>query len=150
CSPIETAELPPASFDIVWGDGILHHVLDDLEPTMKRVVGWVKPHGLVLFSEPVNLFEPMRRLRRLAPVPTHPTPGERPLVPDELRLIRRYVPDLRMRHYMLLGRLDRFILVKFNYERSSAARRALVNAIGLIDYALLSMPLTRRLGGTCV
>src|SRR5262249_44453967 len=108
------------------------------------------PHGLVLFSEPVNLFEPLRRLRRLVPVHTEATPGERPLVPGELDLIRRYLPDLRMRHYMLLGRLDRFILVKFNYERSSAVGRALVNAIGLIDYALLSMPLTRRLAGTCV
>lgn len=51
---------------------------------------------------------------------------------------------------MLLGRLDRFILVKFNYERSAAVRRAMVSAIGLIDYALLSLPLIRRLAGTCV
>src|SRR5262245_47909638 len=29
-APIEQADLPPGSFDVIWGDGILHHVLDDL------------------------------------------------------------------------------------------------------------------------
>lgn len=76
--------------------------------------------------------------------------GASVLVRSELDLVRRYIPDLRMRHYMFLGRLDRFILVKFNYERSAAIRRAMVSAIGLIDYALLSLPLIQRLAGTCV
>src|SRR5262245_60981957 len=31
CSPIETAEIAPRSFDVIWGDGILHHVLDEFE-----------------------------------------------------------------------------------------------------------------------
>jgi len=150
CSPIETADLPDASFDVVWGDGILHHVLDELEPTVRRLVRWVKDDGLIVFSEPVNLFEPLRRLRRLVPVHTDATPGERPLVASELEIVRRYVPDLRLRHYMLLGRLDRFVLVNFNYERSSAIRRAIVNAIDLLDYGLLSLPLIDRLAGACV
>jgi 2-polyprenyl-3-methyl-5-hydroxy-6-metoxy-1,4-benzoquinol methylase len=150
CSPIETADLPDASFDVVWGDGILHHVLDELEPTVRRLVRWVKDDGLIVFSEPVNLFEPLRRLRRLVPVQTDATPGERPLVASELEIVRRYVPDLRLRHYMLLGRLDRFVLVNFNYERSSAIRRAIVNAIDLLDYGLLSLPLIDRLAGACV
>src|SRR5262252_924747 len=38
CSPIETAEIAPCSFDVIWGDGILHHVLDELE-TVRRGVG---------------------------------------------------------------------------------------------------------------
>jgi len=150
CSPIETADLPDASFDVVWGDGILHHVLDGLEPTVRRLVRWVKDDGLIVFSEPVNLFEPLRRLRRLVPVHTDATPGERPLVASELEIVRRYVPDLRLRHYMLLGRLDRFVLVNFNYERSAGIRRAIVNAIDLLDYGLLSLPLIDRLAGACV
>src|SRR5262249_38711083 len=123
CCPIETADLPDASFDVVWGDGILHHVLDALEPTVERLVRWVKDDGLILFSEPVNLFEPLRRLRRLVPVHTDATPGERPLIPSEIEMVRTHVPDLRLRHYMLLGRLDRFVLVNFNYERSPVIRR---------------------------
>jgi len=150
CSPIETADLPDGSFDVVWGDGILHHVLDDLESTVRQLARWVKEDGLIVFSEPVNLFEPLRQLRRLVPVHTDATPGERPLVQSELEIVRRYVPDLRIRHYMLLGRLDRFVLVNYNYERSSAVRRAIVNAIDLLDYALLSLPLIDRLAGACV
>jgi len=150
CSPIETADLPEHSFDVVWGDGILHHVLDELEPTVRRLSRWVKDDGLIVFSEPVNLFEPLRRLRRLVPVHTDATPGERPLVPAELEIVRKYVPDLRIRHYMLLGRLDRFVLVNYNYERSSAFRRAIVSAIDLLDYGLLSLPLIDRLAGVCV
>lgn len=150
CSPIEMTELPSASFDIVWGDGFLHHVLDELEAVMRQLMRWVKPDGLVLFSEPVNLFEPLRRLRRRIPVRTDATPGERPLVRSELDLVGRYIPDLRMRHYLLLGRLDRFILVNCNYERSSAIRRAIVNGIDLLDYALLSLPLMHKLAGAGV
>src|SRR5439155_6543843 len=96
CAPIEMAELPDASFDVVWGDGILHHVLDELEPTVERLVRWVKDDGLILFSEPVNLFEPLRRLRRLVPVHTEATPGERPLLASEVAIVKQYVPDLRM------------------------------------------------------
>src|SRR5262249_5848402 len=150
CSPIETADLPDGSFDVVWGDGILHHVLDELEPTVRRLARWVKEDGLIVFSEPVNLFEPLRRLRRLLPVHTDATPRGRPLVPAELEIARKYVPDLRIRHYMLLGRLDRFVLVNYNYERSSALRRAIVSTIDLLDYALLSLPLIDRLAGACV
>jgi 2-polyprenyl-3-methyl-5-hydroxy-6-metoxy-1,4-benzoquinol methylase len=150
CSPIETADLPDGSFDVVWGDGILHHVLDELEPTVERLCRLVKDDGLIVFSEPVNLFEPLRRLRSLVPVHTDATPGERPLVASELEIVRSYVPDLQMRHYLLLGRLDRFVLVNYNYERSSAIRRAIVNAIYLLDYGLLSLPLIDRLAGACV
>jgi 2-polyprenyl-3-methyl-5-hydroxy-6-metoxy-1,4-benzoquinol methylase len=150
CSPIEMTELPNDSFDVVWGDGFLHHVVDDLDAVMRRLMCWVKPDGLVLFSEPVNLFEPLRRLRRMVPVRTDATPGERPLVRSELDLVKRYIPDLRTRHYLLLGRLDRFILVNCNYERSSAIRRAIVNGIDLMDYVLLSLPLMHKLAGAAV
>lgn len=150
CAPVETADLEPDAFDIVWADAILHHVLDDLELVLRHLVLWCKPSGLLLFSEPVNLANVLRRLRAMIPVHTEATPGERPLVASELDLVKRYVPDLRMRYYGLFGRLDQFILTNFNYERSSTARKTVVNAIDLIDYALLSVPLVKRLGSVCV
>ena len=150
CAPIEAAELPAASFDIVWGDGILHHVLDDLEQVIRRLVSWAAPNGLVVFAEPTNLNRTLRRLRALVPVRTEATPGERPMLRAEIELLRRYAPDLQIRHYSLFGRLDRFILVDYNYERSSLLRRALVNALSSLDWTLLSVPGVRRLAGTCV
>ena len=150
CAPIEQAALPPREFDIVWGDGILHHVLDDLDAVVRCLVRCAKPGGLILFAEPVNLSAPLRRLRRLVPVHTESTPGERPMVASELALVRRHVPDLRIRHYALFGRVDRFVLVSYNYERSSPLRRAIVSGIDLVDWALLSVPAVRNLGSTCV
>ena len=149
-APIETVDLPDDAFDLVWADAILHHVLDELELVMERLACWARPEGLLLFAEPINQANALRRLRLMVPVKTEATPGERPLLRSEIELVKRYVPDLRMRHYTLLGRLDRFILVDFNYERSPALRRAIVNGIGLIDYALLSLPAVRRLGGYAV
>lgn len=151
CSPIEIADVPDNSFDIIWVDAVLHHVLDELELVLRRLVRWVRPEGLLVFAEPVNLFEPLRRLRKMIPVGvTHGTPGERPLVQAELELLLRYLDDPRLRHYMLFGRLDRFILTRNKYERSSWPRRALSNSVALLDYALLSMPGVRNLAGACV
>ena len=150
CSPVETAELAPDSFDIVWADAILHHVLAELELVLRRLASWAKPSGLLMFAEPVNRANALRRLRSMIPVDVEATPGERPLVKAELDLLERYVPDLASRHYGFFGRLDQFILTNLNYERSSTARRAIVNAIDLVDYALLSLPLVKRLGGVCV
>jgi 2-polyprenyl-3-methyl-5-hydroxy-6-metoxy-1,4-benzoquinol methylase len=150
CAPIEHAKLPARSFDVVWGDGILHHVLDELELVLAQLARWTKPEGLLVFSEPINLSPTLRSLRRLIPVHTEATPGERPLLRCELDLVRRYVPDLSVRHYSLLGRLDRFVLKNFNYERSSLLRRGIVNALDSFDWALLSLPALQKLAGTCV
>ena len=149
-SPIEAADLPADAFDLVWADAVLHHVLDELDLVMDRLTRCARPDGLLVFSEPVNLAPVMRRLRRMVPVKTDGTPGERPLVRSEVALVKRYLADFRIRHYLLLGRLDRFILDRYNYERTPPLRRGLMNALEVVDYALLSLPKVRELGGACV
>jgi len=150
CTPIEIADLADDSFDIVWADAILHHMLDEFQLTLRRLVAWSRPDGLLVFAEPMNLFEPLRWLRRKIPVHTEATPGERPLVKQEIETMQGYLADPRMRPYMLFGRLDRFVLVHQNYERSPFLRRTISNAIAFIDYALLSLPGFNRLAGACV
>jgi len=150
CSPIETAPLADQSFDIIWGDGILHHVLDDLEPILQHLERSLKPDGCFLFAEPVNLCQPLRQLRKVVPVRTDCTPGERPLVSSELELVSRHAGEFHKRYFGLFGRLDQFILTSYNYERSSALQRFIVNCIDLVDYSLLSMPVFQRLASTCV
>jgi len=150
CSPLETAPLPPASFDIIWGEAILHHVIAELDTVMKKLAEVAKPGAIVLFSEPVNFNRTLRRIRFLIPVHTDATPDERPLEPAEMILLRAYVPDLRSRMFTLFGRLDRFLLPDYNYERSSLWRRAVSGAIATLDYMLLSLPGIRRLAGTAV
>jgi len=150
CSPVEEAALPDREFDIVWGEGILHHVLDDLERVLGRLARWTKPDGMLIFSEPINLSPALRRIRRSIPIRTDATPGERPMLGAELDLVRRHVSGLVMRPYSVLGRLDRLILVRFNYERSPVVRRAIVNAIAIFDWLITSLPGCARLASTCV
>ena len=150
CSPLEVAGLEADSFDVIWGDAILHHVLADLETVIQHLVRACKPGGRLIFAEPVNLMNPLRRLRQLLPARTDVTPDERPLVRAEIELLERYLRRFSMRHYALFGRLDPALLTNYNYERSSFARRALVNVIDAVDYALLSLPWVKRLGGMAI
>lgn len=150
CSPIEIADVADSSFDIIWVDAVLHHVLDELDLTLRRLIGCVRPDGILVFAEPVNLFEPLRRLRKMAPARTDVTPGERPLLRSEVDKVLQHLIVPRISYFMLFGRLDQFVLTRHSYERSSPPRRILSNGIALLDYALLSLPGIRRLAGGCV
>ena len=150
CSPLETADLAPASFDIVWGDAVLHHLIPELPVLMDRLTRFAKPGALMIFAEPVNLNRTLRRIRFLFPVETDHTPDERPLESPEIEILREYIPDLRLRHFLLLGRLDRFTLVEYNYERSPWLRRAISNCFAMFDWLALSIPGLRRLGGAAI
>jgi 2-polyprenyl-3-methyl-5-hydroxy-6-metoxy-1,4-benzoquinol methylase len=150
CSPLELAELEPASFDVIWGEAVLHHLIHDLDDVICRLMRWAKPGAVVVFGEPVNLSPALRRLRMMLPIHTDVTPDERPLEEAELDILARYLPDMRVRYFSVLDRLSRFVLVDHNYELSSAPRRGLSNVMNAVDYGLLSMPALRRLAGTCV
>jgi 2-polyprenyl-3-methyl-5-hydroxy-6-metoxy-1,4-benzoquinol methylase len=150
CAPIELASFEPATFDIIWGEAILHHLLADLDMVLSHLTKWAKPDATILFAEPVALSRTLRRVRLMLPVHTEATPDERPLEAGELALVSRYLRDAEFRYFEFLGRLDRFIVSDTNFEKSSPARRAISTALHLIDYGLLSLPGVSRLGGVCV
>ena len=150
CSPIETADFEAGTFDVVWGDGVLHHIVDDLDAVMARVASWARPQALVVFAEPTNLFQPLRTLRLMLPIPPDGTPGERPLAPADLARIEPYFDPMKVRHFGLLGRLDRVVLTHWNYEKSAAWRRAVAGAFALADEWALSLPGVQALAATAV
>ena len=150
CSPFETADLPLASFDVIWGDGVLHHVLHDLEGVLRSVTRFARDGALFVFCEPVDRVPGMRRLRLLLPIEVDGTPNERPLLDAELELVRRHVPDLRIKAFSFLGRLNRFLLPGGSLERASPRRQLLCDALARFDAALLSLPVVARLGGMVV
>lgn len=150
CSPVETAELAAGSFDIIWGDAVLHHLIPELPGLLEALTRYAKPDALMMFAEPVNFNRTLRRIRFMIPVKTDATPDERPLEPAEIDVLRRYIPDLQMRGFTLLGRLDRFILVHYNYERSPWPRRAISNLCAIFDWLVLSIPGVRNLAGSAV
>ena len=150
CSPLETADFPQNSFDIIWGDAILHHLIAELDGVVRKLTEWAKPGALMLFGEPINFNNALRKFRLSLPVKTDGTPDEKPLEPADIELLRKYVPDLRVKPFSLFGRLDRFLLPTSNYERSVWARRAASNSLALLDYFLLTLPGISELGGTAV
>jgi 2-polyprenyl-3-methyl-5-hydroxy-6-metoxy-1,4-benzoquinol methylase len=150
CSPLETAHFPKNSFDVIWGDAILHHLIAELGFIVGKLTEWAKPGALLLFGEPINFNNALRKFRFMLPVKTDATPDERPLEPADMQILRRHIPDLQMRPFSLFGRLDRFILPAANYERAAWPRRAVSNCLATLDYFLLSLPGVSRLGGTAV
>jgi 2-polyprenyl-3-methyl-5-hydroxy-6-metoxy-1,4-benzoquinol methylase len=150
CSPLETAPLAPGSFDIIWGEAILHHLIPELPLILGKLVECTKPGGWMIFGEPVNLNQTLRRIRLAMPVSTDATPDERPLEPAELDIVRRYVTDLHLRTFSFLSRVERFVLVDWSYEHSAPWRRTTVNALAALDYLVLSLPGIQRLGGNAV
>ncbi len=149
CSPLEAAELPPRSFDVIWGDGVLHHLLHDLDGALARLTGLARVGGLLVFSEPVDRVPGLRALRKLLPVPLDGTPHERPLREAELALVRRHLPDLSIRAFAFLSRANR-LLVRNRLEGAPRWRRDLAEALVRLDAAALALPGVARLGGMCV
>jgi SAM-dependent methyltransferase len=149
CAPIESADLPERRFDVIWVDGLLHHVIPELDLVLARLRILARPGARVMFSEPVNRLPALRALRKALPIPFDATPGERPLEDAELEAIRRHVPDLRIRAFSLLGRLNRFVL-DGGYEGAPLARRAVANLLCAADFAFLSAGPLARAGGMAV
>jgi 2-polyprenyl-3-methyl-5-hydroxy-6-metoxy-1,4-benzoquinol methylase len=150
CAQLETAHFPENSFDIIWGDAILHHLIAELDIVVRKLTVWAKPGALLLFGEPINFNNTLRQFRFMLPVKTDATPDERPLEPGDIDTVRKHIPDLQVRPFSLFGRLDRFILSRANYERSVWLRRAASNSLATLDYFLLSLPGINKLGGTAV
>lgn len=76
---------PDHSFDAVFGAGILHHL--NLESALKEVVRVVKPDGLVVFGEPMDLNPVGWAVRKITPRAR--TSDERPFRMKDVRAIRR-------------------------------------------------------------
>src|SRR5712664_521428 len=127
CAPLDAADLPKKSFDVIWIDMVLHHVLDNLERTLQCLLKAAKPGALIVCSEPVNLNKTLRKIRSLVPVHTEVTPGERPLEKHDLAILRKIIPDLRTTHFHFLGRLRQFVIPNLRYEQAAWWRRRLAD-----------------------
>ena len=150
CAPLGSAELPARAFDVIWIDNVLHHVLDDLEGVVRHLLAAGKPGGMLICNEPVSLNRTLRRIRFLVPVHTEVTPGERPLERRDLAVLEALVPGLTRTHYNFLGRLKRFVVPGYRYERAAGWRRSLCDALQAFDRIALAFPLLEELGGIAI
>ncbi len=152
CAPLELFDSRGASFDVVWCDAFLHHVIPVLDETLARLVAWVRPGGILVAAEPVNLAQWLRRLRLLHTfIPVAGTPDERPLDVGELQRILENYPWLGVRYFQMLGRLNRLLARGRVLEEMHPVERSMVEGIARIDRAMLRVrsPL-QRLASTVV
>jgi 2-polyprenyl-3-methyl-5-hydroxy-6-metoxy-1,4-benzoquinol methylase len=111
--PIEEFDEPPASYDVIIGNNVVHHF--DRDPALANIARLITPDGRAVFCEPV-LFAPevLRRLRysaaasRRFPPHTH-TPDERSLNRGDLAVAARHFGTLHWYPFQLLCRLQNFV-----------------------------------------
>lgn len=92
-------EFPDDSFDVVYGGGILHHL--EFERALSEVRRVLKPGGLMLFEEPLNINPVGKLVRWLTPKAR--TEDERPLEYGEL--------DFCAREFAMKSRYVQFLSV---------------------------------------
>jgi len=150
CGPIELAKFPDSHFDVVWGDGVLHHVIPELDSILSRLVQWAKPDGTMIFSEPVSLHPMIRQLRLLLPIPVNGSRNERPLERAELARIQQSFVSPDVKGFALLMRANRWLFNTVSYERAQPLRRALADGLARLDETILSLQPLSGLAGMFV
>lgn len=100
-APVEALPFPDASFDIVYGNSVLHHL--EFEQSMREVHRVLKPGGHAYFIEPL-WYNPLINLYRWM-AGTMRTPDETPLRLRSVRELRGLFSRVEHREYWLLAQL---------------------------------------------
>lgn len=100
--PLHTAQImaeampfADATFDGIYGNGVLHHV--ELEPALREIARVLKPGGVAVFIEPLSHNPVIDVYRRLAQDVR--TPTERPFTFQQFPLIRRHFASVAHREF---------------------------------------------------
>ncbi|HEX4611061.1 MAG TPA: class I SAM-dependent methyltransferase, partial [Urbifossiella sp.] len=94
------------SFDVVWGNAILHHL--DLAKAGRELARVMRPGGVAVFCEPWGGNPVLSLARRWLPYPGKDrTPDEVPLTARDLGPLRACFPVVEWDGYQLLGMVRR-------------------------------------------
>ena len=128
-----TARFPAASFDLVFGQGILHHLTTDLGAAFSGISHVLRPGGHAVFSEPFSASRRVRALRErlswLLPLDAE-TPDERPLTTADLSRMLPHFSRVDVIRYDVLAKFGRRLL-----GSDDAVRR-----LARVDTLLLKCP----------
>ena len=106
--PAEQLDFPDASFDVVYGVSIIHHL--EIEPAAREIARVLKPGGRAVFIEPLN-YNPVINLFRLI-TPWRRTPDEKPLDVQDLAMLSRPFSEIQRSNFGLTSLLAIFIPIK--------------------------------------
>lgn len=127
---------PDASFDYVFGNGILHHL--ELEKAYREVARVLKPGGQSFFMEPME-HHPLAVLLRKA-TPTVRTVDEKPLSLEQIEMAGRFFDKFRhTEHYVLA------VLAAPVHLASKSAAFWVIKWLDTVDRAMIRiLPALRR------
>ena len=128
-----------AAYDVVWCEAVLHHLVGDLDAVIAGAYRALRPGGLFVSTEPLALPRWLESVKDRMPVARNGTPDEQPLRKAELDIVRHYFPDLQMRRYRILSRIDRF-----------TNSVPLIGFVSALDNVLLVVPPARLLSSVAV
>jgi len=93
----ENMSFNDSDFDIVIGEGIIHHL--DISASYKELTRVLKPNGHVVFSEPLGHNPFINLYRKLTPKMR--TEDEHPLIKSDIILLSDYFYNVEPRYYSL-------------------------------------------------
>jgi SAM-dependent methyltransferase len=100
-APVEFLPFEDETFDIVYGNAVLHHV--EFPEAMREVHRVLKPNGRAFFIEPLAYNPVINVYRRMAG--TMRTPDERPLAFADVRRLHGLYKRVEHREFWLLAQL---------------------------------------------
>ena len=129
---LETAGLLPESFDVIFGNAILHHL--ELDRDVPCLVSLLKKGGFFVFVEPLR-HNPLANLYRYLTPHWH-TPGEKPLSLQDIDNMRRRFSRLSYSNFYLISHIRVLVRQLFRSERLS---RAVFEALLPLDEFILRL-----------
>lgn len=118
-----------ASFDVVFGRGIIHHL--DLELAFRNIARVLRPGGVAIFWEPLGHNPILNRYRDLTPQAR--TPDEHPLLRQDFELAGRYFDLGKLQFYGLTTILSVPM-------RDTAVGEAVLSATAKLDQMIFKTP----------
>lgn len=97
----ESMSFPDATFDMISGSGILHHL--DLQKAFQEICRVMKPAGEAIFLEPLGHNPLINLYRNLTPKMR--TTDEHPLLMSDLTMAHSYFEAVEIRFYSLFSLL---------------------------------------------
>lgn len=116
-APAENLPYKNESFDLVYGNGILHHV--DIRLTLLEVKRALKPGGTAFFVEPLA-YNPLVNFYRKI-VKKNRSPFEKPLTRKDLGMIKGVFPSVQFEFFWLTSLLV-FIWMFFLGKRPDSVK----------------------------
>jgi SAM-dependent methyltransferase len=134
----EAMSFPDQSFDVVFGQGILHHL--DLDKALSEVARVLRKGGIAIFTEPMGHNPVINLYRRLTPKLR--SDDEHPLHMADLLVARRHFEKVELTFYGLFSLASVLIDARPNGISYRVGKA--------LDDALLRLPLIRRYAWQCL